>query len=224
MKRIFNVAYSPQFNPVESTFSKAKRLFNERRLNNLVNKTGFNLDNEIKRVFKAITTDHCAACVRKSLHLLKRDAKLVWSDYSTIFNKSFKVKKMRINQTTILPKLTSWLWPPLFVALFFYRKKCWKFVLSSILSWSTWSVSDPVRIIKISERSGQSMIFKFMTTSLTDLDDPDLFMNFINSGWPGQDHKDQWVAGSRPSRSGSDLLINLNLWSLRSWPIHELYE
>ena len=77
MKTIFNVAYSPAFNPIESSFSKAKRLFGDQRLNNLVNKTGFNFDNEIKRVFKAITTDHCAACVRKSLYLLKREAKLV---------------------------------------------------------------------------------------------------------------------------------------------------
>ena len=55
MKRIFNVGYSPQYNPIESSFSKAKRLFNERRLNNLVNKTGFNADKEIKAAFKQIS-------------------------------------------------------------------------------------------------------------------------------------------------------------------------
>ena len=47
MTTIYNVGYSPAFNPVESTFSKAKRLFNDQRLNNLVNKTGFNADKEI---------------------------------------------------------------------------------------------------------------------------------------------------------------------------------
>lgn len=72
MTTIYNVGYSPAFNPVESTFSKAKRLFNDQRLNNLVNKTGFNADKEIKAVFKKISQAHCAACVRKSLYLLKR--------------------------------------------------------------------------------------------------------------------------------------------------------
>ena len=47
MKTIYNVGYSPAFNPVESTISKAKRLFNEHRLNSLVNKIGFNADKEI---------------------------------------------------------------------------------------------------------------------------------------------------------------------------------
>ena len=55
MRTIFNVGYSPAFNPVESTFSKAKRLFNDQRLNNLVNKTGFNADKEIKAAFKQIS-------------------------------------------------------------------------------------------------------------------------------------------------------------------------
>ena len=70
IKPVFNVSYSPEFNPVEAVFSKVKRLFNSRRLNNLVNKTGFNADREIKAAFKAITVEHCAACVRKSYFLL----------------------------------------------------------------------------------------------------------------------------------------------------------
>ena len=77
MKTIYNVGYSPAFNPVESTFSKAKRLFNEHRLNSLVNKKGFNADKEIQAAFKSISQEHCAACVRMSLYLLKRSAKLV---------------------------------------------------------------------------------------------------------------------------------------------------
>jgi hypothetical protein len=39
---IWNVGYSPEFNPIEAVFSKVKREFNSQRLNNLVNKTGFN--------------------------------------------------------------------------------------------------------------------------------------------------------------------------------------
>ena len=71
---MFNVSYSPEFNGIEAVFSKVKALFNHRRLNNLVNKTGFNADREIEQAFKAITTDHCASCVRKSWFLLNREA------------------------------------------------------------------------------------------------------------------------------------------------------
>ena len=69
---VFNVGYSPELNPIEAVFSKVKSRFNLRRLNHLVNKTGFNVDKEIKAAFKAITPAHCAACVRKSRHLLER--------------------------------------------------------------------------------------------------------------------------------------------------------
>ena len=41
---IFNVAYSPEFNPIEAVFSKVKAIFNRRRLNCLVRKIGFNAD------------------------------------------------------------------------------------------------------------------------------------------------------------------------------------
>ena len=69
---VFNVGYSPEFNPIEAVFSKVKARFNSRRLHHLVNKTGFNADNEIKAAFKAIKAEHCATCVRKSRHLLER--------------------------------------------------------------------------------------------------------------------------------------------------------
>ena len=71
---VFNVSYSPEYNPIEAVFSKVKRHFNSQRLNNLVNKIGFNADNEIEAAFKLITVAHCAACVRKSLFLLKRES------------------------------------------------------------------------------------------------------------------------------------------------------
>ena len=69
---VYNVSYSPEYNPIEAVFSKVKRLFTHSRLNHLVNKTGFNADKEIKDAFKAITADHCSVCVRKSYHLLER--------------------------------------------------------------------------------------------------------------------------------------------------------
>jgi len=42
MEPIWNIGYSPEFQPIEAVFSKVKRVFNSQRLNNLVNKTGFN--------------------------------------------------------------------------------------------------------------------------------------------------------------------------------------
>ena len=74
MQRIWNVSYSPEVNPIEAVISKVKRVFNSRRLNKLVNKTGFNADKEIEAAFRTITADHCAACVRKSFFLLKRES------------------------------------------------------------------------------------------------------------------------------------------------------
>ena len=70
IRPIFNVSYSPEFNPIEAVFSKVKRQFNSQRLNSLVNKIGFNSDNQIETAFKAIKVDHCASCVRKSFFLL----------------------------------------------------------------------------------------------------------------------------------------------------------
>ena len=74
MEPIWNIGYSPEFQPIEAVFSKVKREFNSQRLNNLVNKIGFNADNAIEAAFRTITKDHCAACVRKSFFLLKRES------------------------------------------------------------------------------------------------------------------------------------------------------
>ena len=49
---ILNVAYSPEFNPIEAVFSKVKRIYCNRRLNHLVNKVFFNVEREIKHAFK----------------------------------------------------------------------------------------------------------------------------------------------------------------------------
>ena len=63
---IWNVSYSPEFNPIEAVFSKVKAIFNRRRLNYLVRKLPFNTEETIKVAFSAVSKDHCAACVRKS--------------------------------------------------------------------------------------------------------------------------------------------------------------
>ena len=74
MEPIWNIGYSPEVQPIEAVFSKVKREFNSQRLNNLVNKTGFNADRSIEAAFKTIKVAHCAACVRKSFFLLRRES------------------------------------------------------------------------------------------------------------------------------------------------------
>ena len=63
---VYNVGYSPAYNPIEAVFSKVKYNFSRNRLHNLVNKLGFNADRQIKAALKKITQQHCAACARKS--------------------------------------------------------------------------------------------------------------------------------------------------------------
>ena len=71
---IYNVGYSPELNPIEAVFSKVKAVFCRERLNSLVNKQGFNFDRAITAAFGSVTPEHCAACMRKSRHLLERAA------------------------------------------------------------------------------------------------------------------------------------------------------
>lgn len=68
---IYNVGYSPEFNPIESVFSRVKYLFCKTRLNDLVNRRGFNFDRTIEMAFREIRLEHCQICVRKSTHLLE---------------------------------------------------------------------------------------------------------------------------------------------------------
>jgi transposase len=74
IRPIYNVASSPEFNPIEAVFSKVKRQFSCQRLHNLVTKIGFNMEKEIEAAFNTIEPAHCVACARKSLFLLKRAA------------------------------------------------------------------------------------------------------------------------------------------------------
>ena len=69
---IWNVSYSPEFNPIEAVFSKVKSIFKRRRLNALVRKIGFNTSETIIDAFSEVRTEHCAACVRKSKELLEK--------------------------------------------------------------------------------------------------------------------------------------------------------
>jgi hypothetical protein len=67
---IWCIPYSPEYNPIESVFSRVKSLFNKKRLNEIVNRRGFNFDRTIEACFGAIRVEHVQACVRKSKKLL----------------------------------------------------------------------------------------------------------------------------------------------------------
>ena len=68
---IFNVSYSPEFNPIESCFSQVKRYFCAERLNVLANFGVFDQNKTIRTAFMKVTPKLVASCVDKSLKMLK---------------------------------------------------------------------------------------------------------------------------------------------------------
>ena len=69
--RCFNIAYCPQFNPIENTFAEVKRIFNKARLEALANDEPFNMYKNIKKAFRVITPEYVKAFAERSLRLLK---------------------------------------------------------------------------------------------------------------------------------------------------------
>ena len=55
MAPVFNIGYSPMFNPIEAVFSKVKAYFNAQRMHHLVNKTPFDTKRTIKDAFERVT-------------------------------------------------------------------------------------------------------------------------------------------------------------------------
>jgi transposase len=68
IRPIYNVGYSPEYNPIESVFSQVKRTYNRERLNKLANGEIFDQTDQIRRSFKKITKQVIAACVKKSMN------------------------------------------------------------------------------------------------------------------------------------------------------------
>ena len=71
IKPIFNVGYSPEFNPIESVFSIVKRHFKSSRLQCIVNQRSFDFEQTIRNSFLKVTASNCRACVKKSEKLLE---------------------------------------------------------------------------------------------------------------------------------------------------------
>ena len=68
---IFNVGYSPEFNPIESVFSQVKRIFCRERLNKLVNNEEFDTNKAIRAAFNKVSRDTVGACIKKSMSSLR---------------------------------------------------------------------------------------------------------------------------------------------------------
>ena len=68
---IWNVSYSPEFNPIESVFSQVKRLFSRERLSTLANNEDFDDNRTIRSAFSKVTVEMVVNCAKKSLNMLK---------------------------------------------------------------------------------------------------------------------------------------------------------
>ena len=71
IRRVFNVGYSPELNPIELCFSQAKRYYSHIRLNKLANNVQFDRHRLIQKALAKITPDLVKACARKSDYLLR---------------------------------------------------------------------------------------------------------------------------------------------------------
>jgi len=67
---IWNVSYSPEFNPIESVFSQVKRLFSRERLNVIANHGDFDDNKTIRSAFAKVTVTMVTNCWAKSLYML----------------------------------------------------------------------------------------------------------------------------------------------------------
>ena len=68
---IFNLAYSPDYNPIESVFSQVKRIYKSKRLNRLANNKEFDAVWEVEDAFYKVPPSKIDPCIRHSLELLE---------------------------------------------------------------------------------------------------------------------------------------------------------
>ena len=68
---IFNVSYSPEFNPIESCFSQVKRYYCAERLNVLANFNVFDQNKTIRSAFMKVTPALVISGAERSFSKLK---------------------------------------------------------------------------------------------------------------------------------------------------------
>ena len=71
IRPLFNLPYSPEYNPIESVFSQVKRIFNRERLNKLANMELFDSRKEAEDAFYKVDNQKIDNCIRHSEKLLQ---------------------------------------------------------------------------------------------------------------------------------------------------------
>ena len=67
---LYNLSYSPEYNPIESVFSQVKRTYNSVRLNKLANGEIFDQTEQVRRSFRQITSKVVNSCIKQSWNKL----------------------------------------------------------------------------------------------------------------------------------------------------------
>jgi hypothetical protein len=68
---IFNLSYSPKYNPIESVFSQVKFKFKRERLKKLANLEPFDAEANINEAFNNLQPSTIDPCIRMSNHLIR---------------------------------------------------------------------------------------------------------------------------------------------------------
>ena len=71
IRYIWNIAYSPDYNAVESVFSKVKQKFRVLRVQKLMGQINDSYETIIEKAFKSVRKQDVINCVNYSLSLLK---------------------------------------------------------------------------------------------------------------------------------------------------------
>ena len=76
MDIIFNCAYSPEYNPIEFTFSQVKRIYKNLTTHKIVNFEKQDTFEMIQTAFKSIKIDAVQNCIDFSFKTMKNDLKI----------------------------------------------------------------------------------------------------------------------------------------------------
>ena len=71
IRKVFNIGYSPELNPIENCFSQAKRHYCRMRLNMLANNKPIDRHALIEESLAKITPELIKACAKRSDYLLR---------------------------------------------------------------------------------------------------------------------------------------------------------
>ena len=68
---VWNAIYSPWFNPIESAFSKVKRLYKKEKLRRLVAGIELDMEGMIRTASRNVTVDNCQSYIRSCFEFMR---------------------------------------------------------------------------------------------------------------------------------------------------------